>query len=128
MRYAPLRTMNPTDNDLTVASSIWLASRIPAVMGAWGGALPNFRVVGDSAMRTFDSGDFLANGMQAVGDANIIVNRESTASQLIWRGLWADGNYIVVGRGHSQLGLICPFNGYNVGYRYRNGWRTQRVD
>jgi len=37
MTHEPLRRMNPTDDDLTRASSVWTASRLMLGLGAAGG-------------------------------------------------------------------------------------------
>jgi len=127
MEYAPLRAINPSDADLTTRSSAWLASRLMPGRGPEGICVPHFRAVNNAAMRTCENADCMAGALLAIGDGEAIKDVESMAGDLAWRGLWAVGNLAVIGRGHSVLGLVAPFSTFNMGYRYRMGWRPRRV-
>ena len=52
MTHEPLRRMNPTDDDLTRASSVWTASRLMLGLGAAGVGFPHHRTVNDAAARS----------------------------------------------------------------------------
>jgi len=127
MTNEPLRRMNPTDDDLTRASSIWTASRAAVGRGSASASFPHFRIVGDAAARTIENGDLRTSALLAVDDAGAVVNREAQAASMAWRGLWASGNDAALGRGHATHGLTCPLNTFNAGHRYRNNWRPQIV-
>ena len=125
MTYSQLRATNPSDDDLTRASSIWMASRVPSGRGAAGAAVPHFRDVGGSAMRALENGDLRAAGLLAANDAGAVVEARSDA--LAWRGLWAAGIDAAIGRGHPAHGLVFPLSTFNAGYRCRGGWRPGNV-
>ena len=127
MEYKLLRRINPTDEDLTAASSIWLASRIMPGKGNTLVSFPHFRIINNAAARTGAFSSFNTAALLAMNDNAAIVNVESAARNIVWRGCWVEGNRTVIGRGHASLGLICPLNTFNVGYRYRRGWRANRV-
>jgi len=131
MVYSLLRRMNPGDADLTAASSAWLASRVPVGVGANGVSLPQQRVVNDAAMRTCEHWPFEnRDGARSLEPDGNIGNR-STMTGLLWVGLWvANGveRVPVIGESRVFMGMVCPLDAYNVGYRYRPGWRPQRVN
>ena len=127
MEYKPLKTMNPADTDLTLNSSIWLASRLMPGKGTSTDSsivcVPDFNVTNGQSMRTCENNDLMSDNLLGIQTSdNTIVNYEGNASSIVWRGCWVSGTSPLIGRG-SAYGLICPFNTFNVGYRYKKGWR-----
>ena len=133
MEYNLLVRNNPTGANLTQGSSQWLASRIMPGKGTSTDisliCIPDFNVTDGAAMRTCANGDVKIAALLGINPSNnTIVNYESNASSIVWRGCWVSGNSPLIGRGHATLGLICPFNTFNVGYRYsKRNWRPNRV-
>ena len=125
MMYRRIIQMNPNDNELTVNSSLWWASRIPVGLGSFGVSVPSWR---EARMRTCDPPSLATSALLSMDDNGNIVNDEAQAATMTWRGTWGIGNNAVIGRGLNWVGLVCPMNTYNVGYRYRNGLRPQRVN
>ena len=127
MQYKPLRTMNPTEEDMTRNSSIWLSSRIMPGIGNDKVSFPSFREINNSGARIGDLWDFEAQtGLVSVTDSGAISNVENATNSLEYRGHWVINNNAVVGRCQGGVGLTCPFNTFNVGQKYKNGWRPQK--
>lgn len=128
MEYNALNILNPTDDDIKNKSSIWLASRIAPGKGNVLISFPDWRnnSTHNGAAMTCLNSDLMTTAL--LGSAgNAIVNLESSAGSLIWKGIWTINDQVIIGRGQVSLGLICPLNTYNVGYRYKRGWRPSRV-
>jgi len=128
MNYEKLKTINPSIEDVTIKSSIWLASRLMPAKGHELISFPHFRTINKTAMRICNFSDLNINGLLGMNDSEAIINLESSASNLVWNGCWAISNQTIIGRGHSSFGLVCPFNTFNVGIKYKNGWRPSRVN
>jgi len=128
MEYSPLKTFNPSIDDVTIKSSIWLSSRLMPAKGHTKISFPHFRIVGNTAMRTGDFSDFNTAALLGINDSNSVINFESSAGSLAWKGCWSINSNAVIGRGHATLGLICPLSTFNAGYRYKRGWRPSRVN
>jgi len=124
MEYNKQRTMNPTDDDLTIKSSIWLASRIMPGKGNKKISFTHFKVINDTGARTADFADFNFTGMAAINNNENIVMQEPT--NLIYKGCWTVFDFAVIGHSIATKGLVTPFNTFNVGYRYKRGWRAQK--
>jgi len=128
MEYNTLKTINPTLDDVTLNSSIWLCSRLMPALGHENVSFPHYRIINNNAMRTADFTDLQITALLGMDDNETIVNLESGAGSLSYNGCWTVNNNTVIGRGHSSYGLICPFNTYNVGYRYKRNWRPSIVN
>ena len=134
MQYNVLVRNNPTGTNLTQASSQWLASRLMPGKGTSTDTslicVPSFTVTNGIAMRTCENGDVKTAALLGINSsANTAGNYESSAGSIVWRGCWMSGNNPLIGRGHASLGLTCPFNTFNVGYRYKKrNWRPNRVN
>ena len=126
MTYSPLRTINPSAADVTVNSSLWLASRLMPGKGNALCSFPHYRNIGNAGMRTCANNDLTTAALLGMSDSQTIVNLENSAGSLAWRGLWTISSQTVIGRGHAA-GLVCPLNSYNVGYRYKRGWRPAKA-
>jgi len=134
MVFSLLRRMNPTDGDLTAASSVWLASRLMPGAGRDGITFPSHLIVADTATRTMGLENPLGGeGLVcfSTGAAGIRYATGSQINAMRWCGCW-----MVAGTGaHNQSvighattgGVVAPCNRFNPGYRYRNGWRPLHV-
>jgi len=135
MDYEKPTTFNPSIEDVTVKSSIWLASRLMPAKGHEKISFPHFRIVNNTGMRTADFTDLNIDALLGINDSEAVVDFESSTASLTWRGCWTINNNSIIGRGHNSFNLVCPFNTFNVGYRYKkptaqnpNGWRPSRVN
>ena len=130
MEYNPLKTMNPTDEDLTLNSSVWLTSRLMPGKGNNNKiSFPDFRIRHNAAMRTvpnFNAFNGLAamHNDEAIFDATTYINHYG----LGWAGMWSSNFQPIIGHCTQAQGLIAPMNTFNIGYRYRRGWRPSRVN
>jgi hypothetical protein len=126
MEYKPLKTMNPSDIDLTVNSSNFFACR--GLMPGKGNSkisVPHY-IEGDGAMKTLDFSDVYLDSLNGIDDTGAI--KIMTAASIVWRGLWAQDNIAGIGHCTSALGLVMPLNTFNSGYRYKRGWRPACVN
>jgi hypothetical protein len=128
MEYAPLKTINPTDIDLTVNSSIWLAGRIMPGKGNGKISFPHYKVINEAGARTAELSDLNMAGMIGMNDGEELVNLQASAGSLVWRGCWMVNEQAVIGHATAAQGLVAPFNTFNAGYRYKRGWRPSRVN
>lgn len=134
MEYEPLVQFNPTEENITGDSSVWLAARglMPSRVGN-NVACPHFQMYDDMAMRTIQNDELLypiANGQGLIGltngGAGILSDQESNYADLEWSGIWQVNGEASLGCADNS-GLIAPFNTFNAGYRYKDGWRPQHV-
>jgi len=124
----PVRN-NPTDENLTKDSSIWLASRIMPGKGSDLISFSNYVIQNEAATWTCNNNDLMINALLGLSaDTLSIINLDNNISSLSWNGCWTINQQAVIGKGHSSLGLVCPFNSFNVGYQYKKGWRPSRVN
>ena len=123
MEYNTLKTMNPTDDDLTIKSSIWLCSRLMPGKGNNKISFPHFNIINNTGMRSVDFTDLMITGLIAMNNNETLVNLLSSVSSLIYTGLWSINNQPVIGHATIAKGLTAPFNTFNMGYRYKRGWR-----
>ena len=125
----PVR-INPTLDDVTAGSSAWIASRIRPGRGVLGVSLSHHRIVGNAAARIATTGPATA-GLMCVTVANNTFRNATLAEiqRLEWNGIWTIASQTQAAVGHNMpaLGLVAPLNTFNMGYRYRRGWRPQRV-
>ena len=133
MNYVPLIRNNPTDADLTIGSSQWLSSRLMVGKGTSTSnskiCVPSFNLVNNISMRIIDNSDMMDSNLLGIQVSNnTIQNYENVASTIVWQGCWTSSENPIIGKGHSSYGLVCPFNTFNVGFRYKRGWRPSRVD
>ena len=128
MKYNPLKTMNPTDEDLTLNSSVWFASRLMPGRGHNRVSFPHFRILYNAAMRTCFNSALITTGLLAMTDAEAIANLQASAGAMDWRGCWGINEQPVIGHCTQAQGLAAPMNTFYAGYRYRRGWRPQRVN
>jgi hypothetical protein len=128
MEYNPLVTLNPTDKDLTLNSSKWIASRIAPGKGNELISFADNKIQNNAVARTCLNSDLLTTALLGMNNADNIVNLESYATSLLWQGIWIINNQPVIGRCHSNYGLVAPLNTFNAGYRYKKGWRPSRVN
>jgi len=124
MEYKLLIRNNPTDENLTKDSSIWLSSRIMPSKGNSLISFPHFLVIDDTGARTCSNSDLLIDGMIGMADNETFATM--SASLLVWRGCWAVNNQCIIGHCTNTKGLVSPFNTFNVGYRYKRGWRPTK--
>jgi len=127
MQYNPLTTLNPAQEDVTRNSSIWLASRISPAKGDELCCFPDNKVLNDAAARTVSNDSLRTTALLGMDNSQNIINLESQAASLVWQGCWIINNQPVIGRGHAAHGLVAALNTYNIGLRYRRGWRPVRV-
>ena len=120
MEYKPLVTMNPSDEDLTINSSVWLASRLMPGKGNEKVSFPHFKLINDAGMRTVDNDD-LQDGLIGMDDDEQIIDLTDEAESLEFKGCWTINEQTIIG--HCDNGLVAPFNTFNMGYRYKLGWR-----
>jgi len=123
MEYKPLKTLNPTDEDLTIKSSIWLCSRLMPGKGNNRISFPHFTVINNTGMRTAEFSDFMMTGLIGMANNETLVNLLSSVSSLVFNGIWTINNQPVIGHATNTKGLVAPFNTFNMGYRYKKGWR-----
>ena len=128
MDYAPLQRINPSQIDVTVNSSIWFCSRLKPGKGNSLISFPHYRQINNRGMRTCNNADLMIGGLLGMNDNEQIINLESSAGSLSWKGLWTINNQPIIGRGHSTAGLVCPMNTHNAGRRYKLGWRPSIVN
>ena len=126
MQYNPLKTLNPSDEDMTANSSIWLCSRIMPGRGNDKISFPHFRILFNTGARVCDFSDLMINGIMGINDSGDMTNMSSQTSVLEYKGLWTIHNKAVIGECSSSSGLVFPFNTFNIGQRYKNGWRASR--
>ena len=126
MVYNPLRTMNPSDEDLTIKSSIWLCSRLMPGKGNNKISFPNFMQINNTGMRTAELADLMLTGLIAMNNSEALINLLSSVSELVFNGLWAINNQPVIGHATAAKGLVAPFNTFNMGYRYKKGFRVTK--
>jgi hypothetical protein len=124
MEYKQLVRNNPTDENLTKDSSIWLASRIMPGKGNKLISFPHFLVINNAGARTCLNSDLMINGM--IGMADNETFSTISAASLVWKGCWTVNNQTVIGHCTNAKGLVSPFNAFNVGYRYKRGWRPSK--
>ena len=127
MQYAPLIRFNPTLSNINADSSAWLCSRLMVGRGRLGVSVPDYQTINGISMRHVESVDIrnAIQGLLAVNpNTNLIVTLGSSGiSGMVYKGLWvANDNHPVIGMSNAT-GLTTPFNTYNVGLRYKNGWR-----
>jgi len=127
MQYNPLAILNPTQEDVTRNSSIWLASRIAPAKGDELCCFPDNKILDNAAARTISNSSLRTAALLGMNNSQNIINVESLAASLLWQGCWAINNQPVIGMGHAAHGLVAALNTYNVGLRYRRGWRPARV-
>jgi hypothetical protein len=127
MEYKPLKTMNPSDTDLTVNSSIWLASRIMPGKGNGKISFTHYRIINNAGARTAELSDLCLGGMIAMDDDEGFIDLEASAGALAWNGCWTVNGLPVIGHADAALGLVAPFNTFNAGYRYKRSWRPAYV-
>ena len=128
MQYNPLTTLNPTQEDVTRNSSIWLASRISPAKGDELCCFPDNKVLNDAAARTVSNDSLRTTALLGMNNAQNIINLESQAGSLLWQGCWVINGQPVIGRGHATHGLVAALNTFNAGLRYRRGWRPNFVN
>jgi len=126
MIYKPLRTINPSDIDVTERSSAWLAARglMPA-RGREGNCFPHHLIEDGAAMRTCPDSSLSKNGLVILngnGDAAV----SNAIGSLKWRGCWTIDERPVIGHCTAGGYLRAPFSSFNVGYRYRQGWKPKK--
>ena len=128
MEYRLLVRHNPTDENLTKDSSVWLASRIMPGKGNDKISFSHFLEINETGMRTADFDDLKINGLIAMNDDEKLINVQPSASSLVFNGLWTINNQPVIGHATVTKGLVAPFNTFNMGYRYKRGWRPSNVN
>ena len=128
MEYNPLATLNPTQEDVTRNSSIWLASRIAPAKGDELCCFSDNKVLNNASARTIDNSALRIAALLGMNNSQNIINLESQAASLVWQGCWIINNQPVIGRGHAAHGLVAALNTYNIGLRYRRGWRPTHVN
>ena len=128
MKYNPLKTMNPTDEDLTLNSSVWLASRLMPGRGHNRVSFPHFKIINNAAMRTCFNSTLMTTGLLAMTGAETVANLQASAGSMVWRGCWGINEQPVIGHCTQAQGLAAPINTFNAGYRYRRGWRPRRTN
>jgi len=128
MEYNPLVTLNPNDNDLTVKSSVWIASRISPSKGKNLISFPDNKITGNASAYTCLNNDLLVTALLGMNNNKNIINLDNNISSLLYKGIWTINNQPVIGRCHATYGITAPFNLFNVGYRYKKGWRVNRVN
>ena len=116
---------------MTQGSSAWLASRLVPARTVNGRTVwIDNKIINNNVSRTISSAHLgSAHGTALLGmDASQnIINLAASAASLVWRGLWVINNQPIIGENRATTGLIVPFNTFNVGYRYRRGWRPSVV-
>ena len=128
MEYYPLKTINPGYEDITVKSSIWLCSRLMPGRGNELVSFPHFRNIRNTGMRSALLTELRLAGLIGLTDNGTLVNLLAGVPSLIYRGLWTINELPIVGQATIANGLVAPFNTFNMGYRYRRGWRPVRVN
>jgi hypothetical protein len=124
MLYESLKTMNPSQEDVTIKSSKWLAARgIMPGKGKAGVSFPDFI----NGVKTCPISDLTADALLSVLTAfNVIIGIESNAGSIVWKGCWTYNSLPVICRG-GAAGAITPINKFNVGQQYKKGWRPSIV-
>jgi hypothetical protein len=123
MLYEPLKTMNPSQEDVTIKSSKWLAVRgIMPGKGKAGVSFPDFM----NGVKTCPVSDLTTAALLSISSSNVVTNIESSAGSMIWNGCWMYNNVSVICRG-GAAGGITPINKFNVGQQYKKGWRPSIV-
>ena len=126
MEYKQLVRNNPTDENLTKDSSIWLASRIMPGRGNNKISFPHFLIINNTGMRTADFSDFDITGLIGMNNNEKLINLSSSVLLLVFNGIWTINNQPVIGYSTITNGLVIPFNTHNIGYRYKKGWRPTK--
>ena len=137
MEYKPLQTMNPTDEDLTLNSSVWLASRLMPGKGHDRVSFPDSKITHNAAMRTCSHSDLQFNGIAIFEEeTETIGGQDAIVLNMFWNGIWRGlvsrigfitDEFTIIGHCTNAHGLVAPMNTFNVGYQYRRGWRPSRV-
>jgi hypothetical protein len=91
-------------------------------------SFPHYRVINETGMRTAEYNDLKIPGLIAMNDNEKLINLQTSADQLEWKGLWTIDGQPVIGHCTNEEGLTAPFNTFNVGYRYKRGWRPSCVN
>ena len=130
MTYQPLVQFNPTQDDVTINSSYWLASRLNVGMGITKICFPFYLSQNNAAMRVISISDIVPtndNYLIQIDTApsnpvksNILSS--AYATNLEWKGCWTLNGKAIIGHVHTSF---MPFNKYNIGYRYKRGWRPE---
>jgi hypothetical protein len=136
MNYNPLKTINPFDTDLTVNSSLWLASRIMPGKGYGKISFTHYKIINDTGARTAELSDFKitelflnhVQGLIGITNAESLIDLQPSISSLSWKGCWTVNEQAIIGHATAAQGLVAPFNSFNVGYRYKRGWRPNHVN
>jgi hypothetical protein len=128
MEYAPLKTMNPSLDDITINSSAWLSARgIMPGKGNENVSVPHFLIQNSASARTVNFSDLYLDGLLGLDSSQTIINLSGSVGSLTWNGCWAINNQVIIGHCTIQKGIVAPFNTFNMGYRYKLGWRPNRV-
>jgi len=124
----PIR-FNPNDDHLTEGASKWIASRIMPGKGNAGNSFVWHRIsdLGGFAhtFTTSDMTDFTGTAGYDNGDG--VFGFDDLDEDLEWTGYWSRYGEPMIGHAVSGLGIVAPFNSFNAGYRYKGGWRPNRV-
>ena len=131
MEYKPLNQFNPTGEDVTANSSAFFSAR--GLMPARGSdpemvCCPHFQLVhGDMPMRVMRNDALLhIDGLAGLSNGNEVIELEP--KNLSWSGIWQADGQAAIGHADEGMGLTAPFGTFNMGYRYKQGWRPQYVD
>jgi len=141
MEYSPLKTLNPSDEDLTIKSSHWIRSRLMPGRGFAGVSFPTIQHNDQELLMVTSELSSLnvAPGLYvfvivSAGIGGIFPVPQANIPTMQWNGLWVSSptagmppNSPIIGGCIPSGGLVTPFNTFNIGYRYRRGWRPSRV-
>ena len=132
MEYNPLNTVNPTAQDITEKSSVWIASRIMPGKGNSKISFSFINQINNGAAFTCTGNDLYLMGligMSAAMSPIVLHNgNPATSASIAYKGVWVGTNdEPVIGVCSSFTGLAAPFNSFNMGYRYKKGWRPSYV-
>ena len=84
------------------------------------------KVHGDMPMRVMRNEDlYHIDGLAGLSNENEVIELEP--KNLSWSGIWQADGQAAIGHATENIGLTVPFNTFNIGCRYKQGWRPKYV-